>query len=196
MDSIFQDKIFVADLHQLQTEIAKRKMAAKNDELFYDFSRQFADSLAAEFRFVEDVAHGLADSRPDAVQRHLNMLFTAVNIAVSVSAPVGRGIVSFITSQVENLLQSEKNVKTGNRLSSLSKHAPDKRTLLFQQIANEVMYRYGACIYQFLELVGADNASAALDRLARTGAIRIIYYALKRNIGFEHCEKLVRGEFM
>jgi hypothetical protein len=29
--------------------------------------------------------------------------------------------------------------------------------------------------------------------LARTGAIRVIYYALKRNVGFEHCEKLVRG---
>jgi hypothetical protein len=168
-------------------------MASNDDGLLSDFARQFADSLATEYRFVEDIAHGLADSRPDAVQRHLNLLFSAVNVVVSNSAPFGGGIVSFITGHIEKHMQNEQNSKTEKNLSSLSKHSPDKRAFLFQQIANEVMYRYGACIYQFLEFVGPDNSSTALDRLARTGAIRIIYYALKRNIGFEHCEKLVRG---
>lgn len=169
-------------------------MAERDDGLLYNFVRQFADSLATEYRFVEDISHGLADSRPDAVQRHLNLLFTVVNVVVSNAAPVGGGVVSFITGQIEQHVQNQKNLKTEKRTSALTKHSPDKRTLLFQQIAEEVMYRYGACIYHFIEHVGEENSAVALDRLARTGAIRIIYYALKRNIGFEHCEKLVKGE--
>lgn len=167
-------------------------MASKDDGLLYDFTRQFADSLVIEYRFIEDVAHGLATSRPDAVQRHLSMLFAAVNFAAN-AAPMGSGLVSFITNQIEKHVQNGKDAKTEKNLSALSKHSSDKRMFLFQQIANEVMYRYGACIFQFTEVVGPDNVSVALDRLARTGAIRIVYYALKRNIGFEHCEKLVRG---
>lgn len=169
-------------------------MAEKNDGILYDFTRQFADSLAVEYRFVEEISHGLASQRPDAVQHHLKLLFSAVNVVVSNTAPFGSGVISFITGQIEKHAQNKNNNKTEKQASELSKHAPEKRTLLFLQIATEVMYRYGACIYQFIEFAGPDHASVALDRLARTGAIRIIYSALKRNIGFEHCEKLVKGK--
>jgi hypothetical protein len=167
-------------------------MAAKEDGLLYSFVQQFADSLAVEYRFVEDVAHGIADTRPDYIQRHMSLLFNVVNFAAN-AAPMGSGLVAFITQQAEKHVQNDRNTKTEKGLSALTKHSPDKRTFLFQQIATEVMYRYGAAIYHFVEFAGPGNAQLALDRLARTGAIRIIYYALKRNIGFEHCEKLVRG---
>lgn len=168
-------------------------MASKDDGQLYDFVRQFADSLAVEYRFVEEVAHGLADTRPDAIQRHVSLLCNAVNFAAN-AAPMGSGLVSFITHHVQKFMQDQQNTKTEKGLSGLSKHTPDKRTFLFQQIANEVMYRYGAAIVQFIENAGSDNTSVALDRLARTGAIRVIYYSLKRGVGFEHCEKLVRGK--
>jgi uncharacterized protein YjbI with pentapeptide repeats len=168
------------------------KMAEKDDGMLYDFTRQFADSLAVEFRFVEDIAHGLADSRPDAVQRHLSQLFTAVNFVASNAAPFGSGLISFITGQAEKHLQDKNNERVEKRSAQLSKHSPEKRTLLFEQIAREVMYRYGPSIYQFVDFCKGDQV--ALDRLSRTGAIRIIYFALKRNIGFEHCDKLVRGK--
>lgn len=168
-------------------------MVSKDDGVLSDFVRQFADSLATEYRFIEDISHGLADSRPDAVQRHLSLLFSAVNVAAN-SAPFGSALISFITGQVEKHLQKDQNSKTETNLSALSKHPPDRRNFLFEQISIEVMYRYGACIYQFIEFVGPDQLNVAVDRLARTGAIRIVYYALKRNIGFEHCDKLVRGD--
>lgn len=168
-------------------------MADKKDGLLYDFTRQFADSLAVEWRFVEEISHGLAQSRPDAVQRHLNLMFSVVNVVVSNASPFGSGVVSFLTSQVERYVQDKNNKKTEKQTSELTKHSPEKRNILFLQIATEVMYRYGASIYQFMEMAGAESSAVALDRLARTGAIRIIYSALKRNIGFEHCEKLVKG---
>ena len=163
-------------------------MAEKDDGVLYDFVRQSADALAVEYRFIEDISHGLADSRPDAVQ---SLLFSVVNVVVSNSAPFASGVISFITGQLEK--HAQNNDKAEKQTSEWSKHASDKRTLLFNQIATEVMYRYGACIYQFIEFAGGENQSVASDRLARTGAIRIIYSALQRNIGFEHCDKLVKG---
>jgi predicted secreted protein len=174
-----------------------KETAAKDDGLLSSFISQFTTSLATEYRFVDDLAHGLAECRPDAVLRHLNLLFSAANLFGAKSAALfGSEIVSFITGQLEKNLHNEQNTRTEKNFLSLSKYAPDKKTFLFQQISNEVVYRYGACIYQFIEFVGADNAKVALDRLALTGAIRIIFFALKRNIGFEHCEMLVRGEFV
>ena len=168
-------------------------MTDKDEGPLYDFVRQFADSLAVEYRFIEDISHGLADSRPDAVQRHLTQLFSVVNVIAANALPCGSGVISFITEQIGKKVQDKNNKDVEKWTSELTKHSAEKRAFLFEQIAKEVMYRYGSCINHFISHPG-QNSSVYLDRLARTGAIRIIYYALKRNIGFENCEKLVRGK--
>jgi hypothetical protein len=170
-------------------------MTSKEDGLLYSFVQQFADSLAVEYRFVEDVAHGITGTRPDYTQRHMSLLFDVVNFAAN-PASMGSDLVALITEETAKRLENGRSTNSENCHLALAQHSPDKRTFLFKQIATEVMYRYGSAIYHFVELVGPGNANLALARLARTGAIRIIYYALKRNVGFKYYEKLVRGDLL
>jgi hypothetical protein len=171
-------------------------MIDKNDGALYNFMRAFCDSLAVEYGFVEQIAANLANQRPEAVQRQLGLMFKAVNLVVSNASPFGSALVSTLTNLVESKMQDKNNQKTENRFAALSKHAPDKRAFLFEQIANEVTYRYGPAIINFTNHADQNDSSMSstiTDRLARTGAIRIVYFALKTGTGFEECEKLVKG---
>lgn len=168
-------------------------MVEREDGIFYNFVQEFSEALSTEYNFMVNVSHGLAQSRPDAMQRHLKELFAVVDLAASFAPALASGLVSFIADQVNQTMQTQNNLQSEKKLSELTKHSPEERNLFFFQIANEVMYRYGACIYFYSTQVGEENSQVMLSRLARTGAMRILYHALKLGIGFEHCEKLVKG---
>lgn len=167
-------------------------MTEKEDGILHTFVLEFAEALATEYNFMVNVSQGFANNRPDAVERHMKELFTVVNLTVS-TTPFINGLVSVITDQVGQLMQNRNNLQTEKKMSEMTKHSPEERTMLFNQIALEVMYRYGTCIYFYSTQLGPENSRLLLSRLARTGAIRIVYHALKLGIGFENCEKLVKG---
>ena len=159
-----------------------------------DFELQFIENLNQEWSFYKEISSGRQDAlRTDRIEQHIEDLCGVANVlgqgAKAIGIPLVKEFVSFITNQIEKEQQLECNEFVEYKKSILRKYEEEKLKLLFQQVAREVKYQYGACILHFVESLRGHS----LDRLARIGATRVIYYAIFCSIDFENCEKLVRG---
>lgn len=169
-------------------DIFREKFNFSQNEILNKYQITVFNSLRIEYNFLVQVARDYENPREDVYTQHIQIASKLLGSAVSSFLPFAN--VGQVITLLGTLYAASSQIRNRSMVKSyileyfMSEYsfggAPSKIEYIFDMVAREATYRYGASIVELFS--SSPDKQNIIDICARVAAFRILYYAIENKV--------------